>query len=228
MKVGIRMFPQKVKRIFLYVICLGLLGVGIVFGISTFVKMSVSNRVFMPEEAAAIEQVDCIIVLGCQVKSDGNPSDMLRDRLQRSVELYQLGAAPKLLMSGDHGQVEYNEVDTMKQYAVDAGVPAEDVFKDHAGFSTYESIYRAKEIFQADKIIIVTQGYHLYRALYIAKQLGVEAYGVHCDYRTYSGQVMRDAREVLARCKDFVISIYKPKPTYLGEIIPITGNGNIT
>jgi len=153
---------------------------------------------------------------------------MLEDRLLRGVELYQLGAAPKLLMSGDHGRQEYDEVATMKQFAMDAGVPSEDVFKDHAGFSTYESIYRAKEIFGADRVIIVTQQYHLYRALYIAQQLDVEAYGVHCDYRTYVGQGMRDVREILARAKDFAMTVMKPEPTYLGEKIPVSGDGNAT
>ena len=108
------------------------------------------------------------------------------------------------------------------------GVPSSDVFMDHAGFSTYESIYRAKEIFEADKIIIVTQEYHLYRALYIAEKLGIEAYGVNADYHTYRGQIMRDVREVLARCKDFANMIFKPEPTYLGEKIPVSGDGNIT
>ena len=131
-------------------------------------------------------------------------------------------------MSGDHGREEYNEVETMKRYAVDAGISSSDVFMDHAGFSTYESIYRAKKIFEADKIIIVTQKYHLYRALYVADKLGVEAYGVASDYHTYLGQPKREVREVLARNKDFVISVVKPEPTYLGEVIPVSGNGDIT
>ena len=99
---------------------------------------------------------------------------------------------------------------------------------DHAGFSTYESIYRAKEIFNVKKIIIVTQKYHLYRALYIANQLGIEAYGVGSDPRQYVGATYREAREILARDKDFVKCIFKPKPTYLGETIPVSGNGDIT
>ena len=102
------------------------------------------------------------------------------------------------------------------------------MFMDHAGFSTYETVYRAQEIFEADKVIIVTQGYHLYRALYIAEQLGVEAYGVSSDLNTYAGQSMRDFREVLARCKDFAMCIFKPEPTYLGEAIPVSGNGDLT
>ena len=153
---------------------------------------------------------------------------MLHDRLRMGVELYDLGAAPKLLMSGDHGRENYDEVDVMKSFAVDAGIASEDVFMDHAGFSTYESMYRAKEIFQAKKIIIVTQEYHLYRAIYIAESLGMEAWGVAADYQTYYGQTKRDIREVLARVKDFGTSMFKPKPTYLGTAIPIWGDGNLT
>ena len=153
---------------------------------------------------------------------------MLRDRLSRSVELYQVGVSERLLMSGDHGTQAYDEVATMKRYAMDAGIPSEHIFMDHAGFSTYETIYRAKDIFCADKIIIVTQEYHLYRALYIARELGIDAYDVAADYRDYSGQFARDVREVLARVKDFGMTILKPEPTYRGETIPISGNGDAT
>lgn len=217
-----------IKTGMICLLCLCLVGGFAALGINWYVKYTVNDRLISPQEASGVADVDCIVVLGCQVKADGTPSHMLEDRLRRGVELYELGAAPKLLMSGDHGQQEYDEVATMKQFAMDAGVPSEDVFKDHAGFSTYESVYRAKEIFAADKIIIVTQEYHLYRALYIAQQLGVEAYGVACDYRTYSGQTMRDIREILARVKDFGLTVLKPEPTYLGDVIPVSGDGNIT
>ena len=153
---------------------------------------------------------------------------MLADRLRRGIELYQSGAAPKLLMSGDHGQKDYNEVKAMKLEAMDEGIPSEDIFMDHAGFSTYESIFRARDVFAADKIIIVTQEYHLYRALHIANALGVEAYGVAADYHTYVGQAYRELREILARNKDFATSILKPEPTYLGDVIPVSGDGNLT
>ena len=131
-------------------------------------------------------------------------------------------------MSGDHGTEDYDEVNIMKQFAIEKGIPSENIFMDHAGFSSYESIYRAKEIFKAKKIIIVTQEYHLYRALYIAKQLGVEAYGVASDSRQYVGAAYREIREILARNKDFIKCILKLKPTYLGETIPVSGNGDIT
>jgi len=220
------------KKILLYVIVAAVvaaaLGFCIVLAVNAHVRTVGSTRLLAPEQAAELEEVDCIIVLGCQVKTDGSLSHMLRDRLIRGVELYHAGASPKLLMSGDHGRVNYDEVNAMKAYAVENGVPSEDVFMDHAGFSTYETVYRAKEIFGADKVIIVTQEYHLYRALYIAEALGIEAYGVSADLNRYGGQTMRDIREVLARCKDFAMCIFKPEPTYLGETIPVSGNGDLT
>ena len=207
---------------------LALLGVLSVLGINLFVKSSVKANILTQEQAAQLQDIDCIIVLGCQVRSDGTPSHMLEDRLRRGVALYELGAAPKLLMSGDHGNVNYDEVDAMKHYAVDADIPSRDVFMDHAGFSTYETMARAKDVFQAKKVLIVTQTYHLYRAMYIAEQFGMEAYGVAAEYREYSGQFNRDIREVLARVKDFGMCVFKPAPTYLGEAIPISGNGEQT
>lgn len=226
------MKTQKSRKILLIclivVLALGILGAGTVFGIDAYVVHSTSERILSPEDAAQLKDVDCILVLGCKVQADGEPSAMLHDRLRRGVELFQMGAAPKLLMSGDHGTMTYNEVQSMKLFAIDEGIASSDIFMDHAGFSTYESIYRAQDIFQAKKIIIVTQEYHLYRALYVAKALGLEAYGVSSDYRNYSGQTARDVREILARNKDFLTSIFRPEPTYRGDAIPIWGDGNLT
>jgi len=116
----------------------------------------------------------------------------------------------------------------MKSFAVDRGVPSEDVFMDHAGFSTYETMYRAKEVFAAEKVLIVTQSYHLYRAVYIAEGLGLEAYGVSSDLQRYVNQTRMDLREILARDKDFFYVLLKPEPTYLGDVIPISGSGDLT
>lgn len=216
------------KTAFIVFLCLAVVGTATLFIINGHVKASTKDRILTVQKAAELKDVDCIIILGCQVKDDGSLSHMLRDRLMRGLEAYEAGAAPKLLMSGDHGREEYDEVGAMKNYAIENGVPSENVFMDHAGFSTYETVYRAKEIFQADKVIIVTQEYHLYRALYIAEQFGVEAYGVSADLNRYAGQSMRDFREVLARCKDWAMCIFKPEPTYLGEAIPVSGNGDVT
>lgn len=171
---------------------------------------------------------DCIMVLGAAVNPDGTPSPILEDRLKTGVSLYHRGVAPKLLLTGDDGQVEYNEVQAMKNYAVSAGVPEEDIFLDHAGFSTYDSVYRASYVFNIESAVVVTQEYHLYRTLYSCKKMGIEALGVGADQEVYSGQEYREVREVLARVKDFVMCIIKPEATFLGEVIPIFGNGIVT
>lgn len=224
------MNKKKIKKhkIFIVFISLVVIGLGSILSLDLYVRKTVTEKILTPEEADELESVDCIIVLGCYVKENGLPSDMLRDRLTRGLELYQLRAAPKIIMSGDHGRLEYDEVNVMKQYAIDSGIPSSDIFMDHAGFSTYDTIYRANAIFGVEKAIIVTQKYHLYRALYIADKLGLEAYGVGSDYYTYVGQQMREFREILARNKDFVKTIFKPEPTYLGKFIPISGDGDIT
>jgi SanA protein len=171
---------------------------------------------------------DCILVLGAGVYSDGSPTPMLKDRLDRGIELYKAGVADKMLLSGDNGQVDYDEVSAMKKYVLAAGVPAEDVFLDHAGFSTYESMYRAGAIFNVKSAVIVTQKYHEYRAVYIARRLGIDAVGVSAADIKYSGQMAREGREILARLKDFAYCIFKPKPTYLGDVIDISGDGRKT
>lgn len=217
---------KNLTKIFLWLFILALLIVAIPVGINDWVIQSTASRIVTAEKATELQDVECIVVLGCAVRPDGTPSPMLAERLDRGIELYKNGAAPKLLMSGDNGQVEYNEVVTMGNYALEKDVPSQDIFLDYAGFSTYESIYRAKEIFQAKKILIVTQKYHLHRALYIAKAMGLDAYGVSCDTQVYAGQTNRDIREILARNKDFLTSIFKPKPTYMGDPVPVSGPGN--
>ena len=199
----------------------------IVLGINIYVRLSTQNQIIEENEYSNLSDIDCIIILGAGIWGD-KPSPMLEDRLLEGIKLYQNGVSDKIIMSGDHGRKEYDEVNIMKNYAIEKGIPSENIFMDHAGFSTYESIYRAKDIFQAKKIVIVTQKYHLYRALYIANKLGLEAYGVGADPRQYVGAFNREVREILARDKDFIKCIFKPEPTYLGDTIPVSGNGDIT
>ena len=223
---------MRKKRIFFGIVsvllCLGFSGLCAAGLLNNIVVSTTRDRILSPQEAAQLSDVDCILVLGCLVKNNGVPSDMLSDRLRRGVELHELGASEKLLMSGDHGREDYDEVSAMKAYALDAGVASSDVFMDHAGFSTYESMYRARDVFCAKKVIIVTQEYHLYRALYVARMLGLEAYGVSADYRGYTNQWIRDLREVLARVKDMGTAIFQPEPAYLGETVPVWGDGDLT
>ena len=201
--------------------------IAIVFIINHFVKSSTKKQILSENEANKLEDIDCILVLGAGIWGD-RPSPMLEDRLLQAISLYENNVSAKIIMSGDHGRKEYDEVNIMKDFAIEKGVPSENIFMDHAGFSSYESVYRVKEIFKAKKIVIVTQEYHLYRSLYIANQLDIEAYGVNSDPRKYAGQAYRELREILARNKDFVKCIFKPKPTYLGETIPVSGSGDVT
>ena len=173
------------------------------------------------------DDIDCILVLGAGIRNN-RPSPMLEDRLLMAIDLYNSDVASKILVSGDHENYNYDEVNVMKDYLKQQGIPSEDIFMDHAGLSTYDSIYRASKIFKANKIVIVTQKYHLYRALYIAKRLDIKVYGISATRHQYVNQSKRDVREVIARVKDFFKCIIKPEPTYLGEVISIKGNGDIT
>ena len=215
-----------IKRLVIIVLLVALLGLCLVFVPSFYITQSQKNNIVSAGKAKEISP-SCAIIFGAAVR-DGKPSPMLRDRLLTGISLYEDGVVNKLLMSGDHGKTTYDEVNVMKTFAIEHGVPDEDIYMDHAGFSTYETIYRAKEVFEADSVVLVSQSYHLYRALYIAEKLDVTAKGVSADLAVYSGQSMRDLREILARDKDFVTCLFKPQPTYLGDKIPVNGNGNVT
>ncbi|MBE6052069.1 MAG: SanA protein [Clostridium sp.] len=168
--------------------------------------------------------IDVILVLGAGIKDDGTPCDMLVDRLKTSIEVKnKLGSKVKFLLTGDHSKTDYNEVGAMKKFIQsNCNINDSDIFLDHAGFSTYESIYRAKEIFKVNKMIIVTNEYHLPRAIYIANNLGIEAYGVPSDIRNYWDIQTYENRERLAQVKDYIlVNIIKPTPKFLGNEIPV-------
>jgi vancomycin permeability regulator SanA len=188
---------------------------------------STTNNILDKNNINDLKDIDCILILGAGIRGN-NPSPMLEDRLLEGISLYQNKVSPKILVSGDHMGKYYDEVNVMKDFLVGHKIPSQDVFMDHAGISTYDSIYRAKHIFKAKKIIIVTQKYHLHRALYIAENLGLESYGIASNPRQYRNQLIREIREYLARTKDFFKTLLKIKSTYLGEEISIKGNGDIT
>ena len=222
------------KRALILIIAAGLL----VLGASAYVTQSVSGEIAGTDSGEGVsaevvktcKSIDpqCILVLGCAVWVDNQPSPMLRDRLDTAIALYKAGAAPKLLLSGDNSIAEYSEPECMLQYTLAQGVPPEDVFLDYAGFSTYESVYRSHAVFRADRLIVVTQKYHLFRALKACNALGIDALGVASNQQKYAGRQYREAREVLARCKDLVKGWIKAKPTYLGDEIPVDGDGTVT
>jgi len=225
---------KLLKRALIIIIAAVLL----VIGTSAYVTQSVSGKIAGTDsgEGVSAEVVEacksikpqCILVLGCAVWLDNEPSPMLRDRLDTAIALYKAGAAPRLLLSGDNSIVEYSEPDCMLQYTLAQGVPPEDIFLDYAGFSTYESVYRSHAVFKADRLIVVTQKYHLFRALKACDALGTDALGVASNQQKYSGRYYREAREVLARCKDLFKGWIKAKPTFLGDEIPVDGDGTVT
>ena len=208
------------------------LGIVLLIGIaavslSVYMVKATEKNIFTADTFKNDEKADCILILGAGVKDD-KPKPMLRDRLLAGIELYKSGAAKKIIMSGDHGRADYDEVNVMRAFALEQGVSAEDIFLDHAGFSTYDSVYRVKNIFGAENIIIVSQKYHLYRALYISEKLDVKAAGVSANLNTYGGQLKRDIREIIARDKDFFKCIVKPEAEIMGDKIPLDGDGSIT
>ena len=174
------------------------------------------------------KEADCIIVLGAGIVGN-RPSISLANRLDKAIEVYNLGHTNKILVSGDHGESSYDEVNVMRNYLLEKGIPKDNIFMDHAGFSTYDSMYRARSVFKVSKAIVVTQALHLRRALYIGDKMGIEAMGVEAVNSTVASTTFQSIREYPARVKAFLqCEILHSKPKYLGEVIPITGSGVVT
>ena len=200
----------------------------VVFTVTNVITILGTKGSIVTKQEAQTYNADAVVVLGASVLPDGTPSTILQDRLDDGIALYFAGAAPKIIMSGDNGSASYNEVKAMKAYAIAQGVPSEDVFCDHAGFSTYESMYRAKYVFGCQRIVVATQTYHLYRALWSAKSLGMQAIGVASDYNDYQKQLQYDIREFPARTKDFFQALLRLPSTYVGDPISLNQSGDVT
>lgn len=179
------------------------------------------------EEELIDGDYQCIFVLGCSVLASGEPSKALKSRLDKAIELYKAGVAPKIFMSGDHSGQYYNEVGVMRKYAEANGVPKEDIFLDHYGVSTYDSFNRAKNVFCLESIVVVTEGYHVGRGVYDAKCFGINAKGVQSDKGTKLTP-KTFAREFVGRCKDFVYCLLGVEAQYSSGQIPVMGDGSIT
>jgi len=174
-------------------------------------------------------KADAVLILGAKVYPEtGKMSDVLKDRVDTGFDVYSAGKVEKIIVSGDNGQEEYDEVNVMKNYLLEKGISSEDLFMDHAGFDTYDSVYRTKNIFGVDSLVIVTQEFHLPRALYISDALEIKSCGVIADRRKYRSAVRNDFREFLARYKAFFDVNLGTKSKYLGDKIDIGGNGRVT
>ncbi|MBQ9805550.1 MAG: YdcF family protein [Clostridia bacterium] len=206
-----RFVRRRLLPVGCFLLCLLLVGFLMAWTLSSAVKDTTEDRIQTVEELlAGTKEFDCILILGCGVYSDGSLTPMLSDRVEVGVSLYQKGLCDRILMSGDHRDDSYNEVDPMKQTAISMGVASESIITDPYGLSTYDSIARTATVFGAKRVLIVTQEYHLPRALYLAERFGIDAYGVSADLRAYQGQMKYDVREIFARCKDVYYAETKP------------------
>ncbi len=193
---------RTVLKILSIAVVIGLILVLIGACINLYIVHTSGKQIYTVEQMRG-SKADCILVLGAGLKPDGSPSDMLRDRLSFACDLWEEGVSDTVLVSGDRASESYDEVTAMKNYLLAHGVPEEAILEDPKGYSTSESLKRAKDVFGYENVVVVTQRYHLYRALYIAQKTGLDAKGVNSDPYTYRGQVLRDIREFAARIKDF-------------------------
>jgi SanA protein len=179
-------------------------------------------------EVTGVERVtpaQAAIVLGARVLPDGTLSPMLADRVAQALALYRAGAVDRIIVSGDHGSWSYDEPGAMRDELLARGVPARAVFTDHAGFDTWSTMRRAAEVFGVHSAIVVTQGFHLPRALFLARAAGLDAQGVASDLRSYGRPgLAATAREAAARVKA-VGSVALRLPVTLGPPVPIDGDG---
>ena len=168
------------------------------------------------------------LVLGARAYNDNQVSPVFSDRLITAADLYNEGKIEKIIVSGDHGTISYDEVTAGRNFLLDQGVSGDDIFLDHAGFDTYDSVYRAQEIFKAPRVLIITQRFHLPRALYFAEERDFSALGCVADKQNYENLNYFENREILARVKGWLESFFKVKPKYLGEPIDLQGSGKAT
>ena len=200
------------KKIFKYILIVLIVIILVPVIINFYVILSTENRI-VSNDSKLLTDIDYIVILGAGIRR-GKPSPMLEDRLKTGISLYNKDISNKILITGDHMNDDYDEVTVMKNYLLDQGILEEDIVLDNYGISTYDSIYRVKDVYKANKVVIVSQRYHLYRALLLSNNLNLESYGVEANLRYYYGQGYREIREILARNKDFIKGMIKPKAVY--------------
>lgn len=234
-EIGVQNETKTKKRKWIFILLFILLALFLLWaGVNAYTLLTAEDDIYDPEDTRLSSfPADAVLVLGAGVRSDGKPSMMLEDRLLTALSLYEDGLCGTVIVSGDHGTEGYDEVNVMKDYLVKRGVPSERIFMDHAGFSTYDSLYRATEIFGASRLMIVTQEYHAPRALMIARHLDIESVAVAAPIFTegvtgYSRMPYYQLRESMARCKDLVFALFRPEPAFLGDPISLAGSGDVT
>ena len=217
---------KAARRLAILAITLALAGVFFFIMSNSWVLLAARSQ--MHDDAGEVASRPVAIVFGASVYTSGALAPVTEDRVAAAVELYKSGKVDKLLISGDEGRSDYDEVNPMRDFAIAAGVPSDDIYIDPRGYSTYDTIARASRVYGVDSAVLVTQRFHLPRALYIARGFGMDAEGLTADGREYSLGFRQDAREALARMKDFCKAALRPDPRFMGPETPITGDGRIT
>lgn len=215
-------FLKSRKKFILFLTSITALMLLFIFCVNIYIIGSSSK--FIIKDIDNIPKSHVVLVLGAKVSGD-RISPMFQDRLDTAISVHNSKKADKILVSGDHGKLDYDEVNTAKKYLLDKNIKEEDIFLDYAGFDTYDSVYRAKEIYGVKSVIITTQNFHLPRAVYIAKNLGLEVYGFSSDLHQYGKSEIYEFREMLSRIKAWIDATFKSKPRYSGDPIPIEGDG---
>ena len=217
---------KKIIRIFI-ILCTSAVLLSLIINIGMILRA----HKYVYTNSAEIPPRTAILILGSQTRGR-RLSRVLQDRVDAGIHLMEVDKGKKLLLSGDHGQIYYDEVNAMRLYVLENApdIKEEDIFMDHAGFSTWDSMYRARDVFEVKDLLIVTQQFHISRAVSIARSLGLDAIGYGINQDRFKGRSLRNwrIREYFARIKAFYYIITKPKPRYLGDIIPITGDGRAT
>ena len=216
-----RIYRKHILTILIGLVILTLLGT---VGLSYHINARTDAYIY--DDKSQVPEVFTVLVLGASVKSDGELSTMLRDRVESALWLYETGKVKRFLLSGDNATNSYNEPQAMKKYLLERGVPETDIFLDYAGFDTYDSVYRANYIFEVDRAIVVSQRFHLPRAIYIARSMGLEFYGYNGDRRQYTSESRNRFRELVANIKAWGELLVNKEPHFKGDRIPITGKNN--
>lgn len=204
--------------------------IGIVAGAAAILLVNLfivtSTKSVIKAELEELAEAEVVIILGAGVYQSGELTPILKERVDTAISIYRSGLVKKILVSGDNSTENYNEVVPVWEYLVAAGVPESDIFLDYAGFNTYNTMYRAIAVFEVKSAIIVTQPFHLPRAIFIAESLGMEVEGL--APKNDKGGLYNSLREIPARIKAFGDVLFRSNPTYLGKVIPITGDGRET
>lgn len=207
-----------------------LLGVILVAALTIWANatIEVKARPFIVSYSELTEPAQAAIVLGAAVYGKKTLSPILEDRVLTAIELYRASSVKKILVSGDNREVSYNEVVPVRNYLIARGVPEEDIFLDFAGFDTFDTMYRARHVFEVETAIVITQAFHLPRSVYTARAMGINAYGITADKHIYRDRQSYFIRERLANVKNFIEVSLGGRSKFLGEKIPITGDGRKT